>query len=168
MKRIVCTLVLTLCAIALVGQLAAQTWQVAGPVPRWGHTAVIDPTTNVMVAFGGKVPGTNATPYLNLNDVWRLSGGLAWTALKPTGTAPAGRYQHSAVYDSLNNRMIVFGGAEGNASPCANDIWVLSDANGKTGTPAWVQLVPTGTAPAPRAQHGAVYDPNTNSMIVYG
>lgn len=63
--------------------------------------------------------------------------------------------------------MIVFGGAEGESSPCANDVWVLTNANGNGGTPAWSQLSPSGGPPSPRAQHGAVYDPNTNTMIVF-
>src|SRR5260221_6002022 len=161
------TLRLTLCAIALTFQLAAQTWQVVGPFPRWAHSAVLNTTKNAMVVFGGQIPGTNDTGHVNLNDVWRFNNNLTWTMLKPTGTPPAGRVEHSAVYDQLNDRMIVFGGAEGNASPCANDVWVLTTATGLGGVPAWLQLSPTGGPPAPRAQHGAVYDPNTNTMIIY-
>lgn len=171
MKRIASIFLLALCLIALAGQLAAQTWQVAGPLPRWNHSAVLDLATNAMVVFGGDVAQGNTPPYpyqLNLNDVWRLNGNLTWTALKPTGTPPASRGGHSAVYDSLNTRMIIFGGGLGNSSPCANDVWVLTDATGKTGTPAWVQIMPSGTAPSPRTQHVAAYDPNTNSMIIYG
>jgi hypothetical protein len=159
---------LILMPVMLIGSVTAQTWTAVGPVPRWAHSAVLDTTTNAMVVFGGQIPGTNDTGHVNLNDVWRLNHGLTWTELKPTGTPPAGRVEHSAVYDELNNRMIVFGGAEGNAAPCANDVWVLTTATGLGGTPAWLQLSTTGGPPAPRAQHGAVYDPNTNSMIVYG
>lgn len=168
MKKIVCTLGLTLCVIALVSQLAAQTWQVAGPAPRSGHSAVLDTATNSMLVFGGLIPPDIVDARTNLNDVWRLNGNLTWTALKPTGTLPTPRLLHSAVYDSTNNRMIIFGGGLGDTSPCANDVWVLTSANGKSGTPAWVQLAPSGAAPSARANHGAVYDPNTNSMIVYG
>jgi hypothetical protein len=170
-KTIFSPLVLTLCTLALAGQLAAQTWQVAGPLPRWNHSAVLDPTTNSMVVFGGDAAQSNTPPYpyqLNFNDVWRLNSSLAWTELKPTGTPPASRGGQTAVYDSLNSRMVLFGGGLGNSSPCANDVWVLSDATGKTGTPAWVEITPAGTAPEPRTQHGAAFDPNTNSMIIYG
>lgn len=168
MKRIVFTLGPTVCAIALACQLAAQTWQPAGPPPRTAYSAILDTTTNSMVVFGGALPTSNHNPKVDLNDVWRLNGSLTWTALSPTGTPPAGRYDHSAVYDEANNRMIIFGGAEGNASPCANDVWVLTNATGKTGTPAWLQLAPSGTVPSPRGGIGAGYDPNTNSMIIYG
>lgn len=88
--------------------------------------------------------------------------------MNPTGTAPAPRLWHSAVYDSASNRMIVFGGGLGHTSPCQNDVWILTNANGNGGAAAWVQLTPAGSAPAPRAQHGAGYDPNTNTMIVFG
>lgn len=161
----------TLCAVTLASQIAAQTWQVAGPVPRFGHSAVLNTTTNSMVVFGGGVTAANTYPYpyqLSLNDVWRLNANLSWTALNPAGTAPAVRLWHSAVYDSLNNRMTIFGGGLGNSAPCANDVWVLTNATGVDGAPEWLQLSPTGGPPAARAQHGAVYDPNTNTMIVYG
>jgi hypothetical protein len=167
MKKIMPTFWLALCSIALVGQLTAQTWQPAGPAPRWGHSAVFDPVTKSMIVFGGRVPGANANPYILMSDVWRLNNNLTWVALAPTGTPPTARYYHTAVYDSSNDRMIVFGGAQGNTSPCANDVWVLTNATGKRATPGWLQLSPSG-GPSPRSQHGAVYDPNTNSMIVYG
>jgi Galactose oxidase, central domain len=168
MKKIMLMLWLVLGTIALIGQLNAQTWQSAGPTPRWGHSAVLNTTTTMTVVFGGATTLSNSNSGIHFNDVWRLNGNLTWTALNPTGTPPAPRLLHSAVYDSVNNRMTVFGGAEGNSSPCENDVWVLTNANGKGATPAWVELAPTGTAPAPRLRHGAVYDPNTNAMIVFG
>src|SRR6267154_548759 len=61
-----------------------------------------------------------------------------------------------------------FGGGEGSTSPCENDVWVLANANGVGGSAAWTQDSPSGSAPAPRMQHAAVYDPSTNTMIVYG
>jgi hypothetical protein len=44
---------------------------------------------------------------------------------------------------------------------------VLANANGAAGTPTWIQLAPAGTAPAPREYFGDVYDPVTNTMIVF-
>jgi hypothetical protein len=173
MRKIASALGLTLCAVALVGQLAAQTWQVTGPINRLFHSAILDPNTSRMIVFGGEPADPGNTQSLqNLNDVWRLTGAggtnLSWTRMNPTGTAPAPRLWHSAVYDSASNRMIVFGGGLGHTSPCQNDVWILTNANGNGGAAAWVQLTPAGSAPAPRAQHGAGYDPNTNTMIVFG
>ena len=64
--------------------------------------------------------------------------------------------------------MIVFGGAEGFPLPCANDVWVLSHANGSGGTPSWTQLSPTGTPPTAREGHVAVYDFSANTMTIFG
>jgi hypothetical protein len=75
------------------------------------------------------------------------------------------------VYDQANNRMIIFGGGTGGCGAfCTlfNDVWVLSNATGVGGTPAWTHLTPVGTAPAPREGHRAVYDPTTNRMTIFG
>jgi hypothetical protein len=77
----------------------------------------------------------------------------------------------SAVYDSANNRMIVFGGTStacGFPGNLATGVWVLSNANGLGGTLTWTQLSPTGSAPLDRLVHTAVYDPTNNRMIVFG
>jgi len=63
--------------------------------------------------------------------------------------------------------MIVFGGAGGFANPTYNDVWVLNNANGVTGSPSWTQLSPTETAPAARFAHTAVYDEAHDIMIVF-
>src|SRR5207302_9987958 len=70
--------------------------------------------------------------------------------------------------DSTSNRMMVFGGSLGGAGPCANDYWVLKQANAVGGTPTWLSVSPSGSAPAPRMRHSSVYDSTTNSLIVFG
>jgi hypothetical protein len=125
-----------------------------------------------MIVFGGTNLGT-----INFNDVWLALNvitstctpcELQWTFLSANGTPPAPRSGHSAVYDSTNSRMIVFGGAEGFPTPCVNDVWVLDHANGAGGASNWTQLNPGGTQPTARSGHAAVYDPDTNRMIVFG
>ena len=151
---------------------AAAQWVPAGPGPRAQHTAVLDSATNQMIVFGGTDSGT-----INYNDVWAAGDILTtcspacpmqWTFLTPSGTPPAPRSGHSAVYDSVNSRMIVFGGAEGFPSPCANDVWVLGNANGVGGAPSWSELPAGGSLPAARTGHAAAYDPVTNVMMVFG
>ena len=61
--------------------------------------------------------------------------------------------------------MILFGGLS-NAG-YLNDVWVLSNANGLGGIPAWRQIYFTGSAPPPRATHTAVYDNTNNIMTIY-
>jgi hypothetical protein len=170
-KKSRCTALFSVCAalsvFAAVG--TTQTWSPAEPFPRWDHTAVLDAATNHMIVFGGNIRTSISKQFQDLNDVWRFNANnLTWAPVKPTGTPPAPRLRHTAVYDSGSNRMIVFGGGLGETSPCENDVWVLTNANGSGGTPAWIQLSPSGSAPAPRNLHGAAYDPNTNTMIIYG
>jgi hypothetical protein len=140
------------------------------PPARVFHSAVYDQTNNRMIAFGGCADYLCGIP---LNDTWVLSnangqgGALAWTQLSPTGSLPSPRGYHNAVYDATNNRMIVYSG-EGAGSVSLSDVWVLSNANGLGGTPAWTQLSPTGSTPDAKDESAAVYDPTTNTMTVFG
>ncbi|MDZ4662025.1 MAG: kelch repeat-containing protein [Pseudomonadota bacterium] len=127
------------------------------PSVRMGHTTIFDSANQRMILFGGFGPTMK-------NDVWALSLGAnpTWTAITPVGTPPAVRYTHTAIYDSANNRMIVFGG---NAGGDQNDVWALS----LSGTPTWTQILPSGlSAPAARRESGAVYDSVNQRMIIFG
>jgi uncharacterized protein (TIGR03437 family) len=151
--------------LASSGQTWTQFAPAGGPPPaRAAHSAVLDAATNQMLVFGGG-GGTSV-----LNDLWSLAtpGSAQWTPVIAAGGTPPGRAGHSAVYDAANSRMTIFGGELGLGSPCANDVWVLSNANRVNGTPTWTQLNPSGTPPAPRVFHTAVYDPASNRMIVFG
>jgi hypothetical protein len=65
--------------------------------------------------------------------------------------------------------MILFGGEDPLLGyQGLNDVWVLTNADGKTGAPTWLQLTVSGPAPLARTNHIAVYDPNTNRLIVNG
>ena len=127
------------------------------PSGRFGQSAIYDPVRDRMVVFGGR----SSASYLN--DVWALSlaGTPAWTHVTPTGAPPGARQGHSAIYDPVRDRMVVFGGA---ASSFVNDVWALS----LSGTPAWTQLVPSGTPPAARDFHSAIHDPVRDRMVVFG
>ncbi|MGD0268027.1 MAG: kelch repeat-containing protein [Candidatus Sulfotelmatobacter sp.] len=138
------------------------------PPIREGHTAVYDPNTNKMIVFGGN--NCDGTYY---NDLWILSnaddssGTPSWAQVTPIGTPPSVRSQATAIYDSVNNVMTVFGGG---SSPTAvdNDVWTLTNANGVTGTPTWTKLSPTGTQPTARIGHSAIYDAANNRMTIFG
>lgn len=148
--------------------LHAQTWTQYGPLARFAHTGVFDPTTRQAIVFGGRNPSTNT----DLNDLWLVSTGtdkhITDTGMTPTGTAPAPRYGHVAFYDPNSNNMTIFGGGTGSPTSCVNDVWLLEGANGRSGSPMWVQMSPFGTLPTMRIHAAAVYDPTTNSMIVFG
>ena len=134
-----------------------------GPSTRAGHSAVYDGIGQRMIVFGGAGPGLQG-------DLWQLSlpdptvTPPAWSPLATTGTPPTARTGHSAIFDSVNNRMILFGGQQAGPGPYLNEVWVLTLA----GTPAWSPVTPSGMPPGGRRNHSAVYDPVRREMIVYG
>jgi uncharacterized repeat protein (TIGR01451 family) len=74
-----------------------------------------------MVVFGGN-DGHNY-----LSDVWTLgltSGHEEWHELFPSGTSPAKRAKHSAVYNAADERMVIFGGEDNDHY--FNDVWALN------------------------------------------
>jgi hypothetical protein len=138
------------------------------PPIREGHAAAYNSTTNKLIIFGGS--NCSGSFY---NDVWILSnadgktGTPSWAQVTPVGTPPVARTQASAIYDSVNNVMTIYAGGS-TATTVYSDVWTLSNADGTTGTPTWKQLSPTGTAPAGRVGHGAIYDATNNRMTIYG
>ena len=146
-------------ALALAGTPSWTVLSTTGTPPgaRGSQSAIYDPVRDRMVVFGG---GDASGRF---NDTWALSlaGTPAWTEVLPTGAPPRARGSHSAVYDPVRDRMLVFGGLAGSY---LNDVWALSLA----GTPAWTALSPTGTPPSVRAWHSAIYDPVRDRMVVFG
>ncbi|MBI3539468.1 MAG: T9SS type A sorting domain-containing protein [Candidatus Eisenbacteria bacterium] len=127
------------------------------PGAREGMTTTYDPVRKQMVMFGGYSGSGYA------NDVWTLAMGDnngTWTNLAVSGAPPAVREGHSAIYDPLRDRIVVYGG---NGGATYNDVWALS----LSGTPAWAQILPTGSPPTPRWRHTAIYDPDGDRMIVF-
>lgn len=126
------------------------------PSGRAGHTAVHDPVRDRMLVFGGC-----GFPYCN--DVWALglSGTPSWNELAAAGTSPGGRDRHTAIYDPIRDRMIIFGGSGFGGY---NDVWALS----LSGVPTWAQIIPSGGPPPARSGHSAFYDPRRDRMLVFG
>ena len=137
------------------------------PPPRREHSAVYAPASDRMIVFGGE-NGAGTV----IGDAWVLthasdvSGTPSWIQLSPLGVPPAPRKGHSAVYDGLENRMIVFGG-ENDSSTFFGDTWILTNADGTSGTPEWIKL-PQIPGPVGRSGHAAGYDPINRLMVVSG
>lgn len=87
-----------------------------------------------------------------------------WT-LKSSVSAPSGRQMHTAVLDAANRRMYIFGGGtRSSSSSTANSL--LSDLfRYDVASDSWTQLTGHTT---PRARHAAVWDSNSDRMIVFG
>jgi len=145
---------------------APPTWvplmPTIAPIPRrWSHSAIYDPVRDRMIVFGGKDGLFSPTIY---QDTWAvgLAGVPTWTQLSPSGTPPSARFGHSAIYDPIRDRMIVFGGGA-TLGPTA-EVWALT----LSATPSWTQLTPAGPPPPVRSDHSAIYDPAGDRMIIFG
>jgi len=125
-----------------------------------GHSAIYDPTRQRMIVYGGTYGGSYTT------ETWvlSLSGNPTWSRL-PTasGTAPS-RCHHTAVYDPVRDRMLIFGGYDIYQILWYDDTWALS----LSGTPTWTRVPTSGAPPTARHMHSAIYDPFRDRMVVFG
>jgi hypothetical protein len=132
-------------------------WYPIAPItPRASHAAILDPVRRRLIVIGGY-----GETYFN--DVWELSldGPPEWKLIVPSGTPPSPRYGHTAIYDPIRDRIVVFGGF--GLGLISNETWELT----LSGSPAWNRLV-TPTSPPARANHVAIYDPVRDRMVVFG
>jgi hypothetical protein len=138
------------------------------PSPRRAGVAVYDAANNRMIIFGGMEGCSQRNDTWVLSNANGLGGTPIWTLLTPFGPPPdaRGEIDFAGAYDPANNRLIVVGG-EG-ALLDFNDVWVLSNANGLGGAPAWTQLSPAGGPPSARHAHAVTYDTATNSLTLIG
>ncbi len=149
-------------ALSLGG--GTPTWSMVDPGPnpppagRYGHTAVYDPLRDCVILFGGTPDEIHF-----FNDVWvyHLSGTPRWEQVIPPG-APSGRYAQEAIYDTVHDRMVLFGGYGGSY---LNDAWELGFGSGAA---VWRQLSPAGVPPSLRDFPTGQYDPVHDRFVLFG
>ena len=146
-----------------VSPSAPSTWtQIlpsgAPPSPRSDASAIYDPLRDRVLLFGGW-DGLN-----NLNDVWELtlSGTPTWSLVSTSGTPPIPRRAHCSIYDSLRDRLVIYGGF-GNSN-FQYDVWALP----LSGARVWTQLVPLPGFVPQRDLSCAIFDPAGDRMIIFG
>jgi hypothetical protein len=130
------------------------------PIGRDGHTAIFDPVGDRMVICGGHDGfGTFR------RDVWAFDlDSLTWTEITPNPALPHDVVWMSSVYDASRRRMLMFGGRDLVNGGNSNELWSLA----LSGAPVWTLLNPSGLRPVGRQNHGAIYDPIRDRMVVYG
>ncbi len=123
------------------------------PSARYHHSAVWTGTN--MIVWGGSGAGSSVT---NTGGVY-VPASDTWLATLADGSAPTARDQHTAVWDSTNAKMIVWGGSNvgalntGSRYNPSNNTWAAVDTIGT--------YVPTS-----RTLHSAVY--TGSRMIIWG
>ena len=115
-------------------------WTELVPTAVSSTCAIVDPVRHRLVFFGGDSEGATS------RSVWALSleGTPVWTVLTPVGPGPEARYGHSAIYDPVRDRMIIFGGYSHGTETYHDDVWALS----LSGPSTWTQIQPSGALPA--------------------
>ena len=124
------------------------------------HSAVFDPVRQRAILFGGVDESGSRLS----NETWQLTlaGTPEWSLVAATGAPPSARFGHSAIYDPVGDRMLVFGGNDGAGS--LTELWALSPGP----TASWSPVPTAGSSPPARVYHSAVYDAAHRRMIVYG
>src|SRR5439155_27020807 len=156
----------TMRPVVTSGEVVCGNWTTLLPdtanLSRGYHAMIYDPVRDRLLVFGGV--DLSKPSFESVNDVWATphGGTPAWTAVAATGTPPPARYDHTAIYDPVRDRLIVFGGQ--GTGGLLNDVWALA----LSGTPAWTQISAAGTPPTGRAGHSAIYDATRDRMVVFG
>ncbi|KKM98084.1 hypothetical protein LCGC14_1161590 [marine sediment metagenome] len=114
-------------------------------------THIIPETHNITILFGGM----DSTGYNRETWIYNHSSNT-WTQMNPS-TKPSPRNQHSMVYDSTHNIVILFGGV-----PNLDDTWIYNYSNDD-----WTNMNPS-TKPSGRVRHSMVYDPVNDVVILFG
>ena len=116
-----------------------------------------DSVRNRTVFFGS---GVVFDPTPSDTGTWEYDG-VNWTEVI-TPTMPPGRWAHSMVYDSVHQRMVLFGGYSVSLpyGGWTNDTWVYDGFD-------WKQIF-TDTVPPEKEQHGMAYDSARNRVVLFG
>ena len=94
---------------------AWQKVDTQGPSARIQHHMVFDNVSGRVILYGGN----NAENGI-LGDMWAWNG-TKWTEIKMTGETPGKRFLHAMTFDAKRNRVILYGG--GNGQIIFGDTW---------------------------------------------
>ncbi len=153
-------------ALSLAGTPSWERLSANKPAParRWGQSAVYDPVDDRVIMFGGMQLAPVAYSYTAETWSYSLTTG-DWSLLAESPPALIGREGHGAMYDPVNQRMLVFGGhCEAGSRHFLDDLWELRLG----ASPVWSELEVAGPRPGARSAFGTVYDPVRQRMLVHG
>lgn len=115
---------------------------------------VYDPIRDRVILYGGKDDADQ-----NTSETWVFDPAESvWTQMKTSGARPPASEDHTAIYDPVGDRLILYGGENGLTT---NKLWSLD-----LKTLAWRDL--TSPDVPRRESHSAVYDSRGKRMVVFG
>jgi hypothetical protein len=128
------------------------------------HTAIFDSKRKRIVTFGG----FNTQMY----NIWEMYALYLdpespvfekWLTVRYKKKHPPGRMDHVAVYDSLKDRMVIFGGWDMERRDYFGDTWAFNFTSGK-----WAKIKTSRSHPTKRRHAVGVYDSKRNWFVIYG
>ena len=126
------------------------------PLARHAHAMAFDGATGKVILFGGYDGNSNGG--IAMADTWTWDG-LTWTQLSPATTPPA-RHSHAMSFDTLRQRLVMFGGySQANLSHLG-DTWEWDGSD-------W-SLAQAANAPGPRRAHAMAFDPVRGGTVLFG
>ena len=137
----------------------ANTWTQMNPAnhpsARYGGAMVFDSYSKKILLFGGHKGSVYD------NEIWAYNySNDDWEKIE-TQTKPPGRYWHDLAYDSVSQRMILFGGSQGGGNDLG-DTWVFACRDSK-----WVNVTSTVNPPA-RSLLSLAYDVSVKKTVMFG
>jgi hypothetical protein len=131
------------------------------PPPRSDHGAAFDSKRNRLVLYGGCGNTACSSPYLG--DTWEWDG-TSWTEMCTSAacraTTPGGRSSVSMVFDSVRERVVLFGGVGSDTFATGTWEWDGAQWTNACGT--------TCPAPAGRIYAGATFDSKRGVTLIQG
>ncbi len=143
----------------------SNTWTLrnpgGSPQARSRATMVYDPVDRASLLFGGvTMSGFSAVP---MNDTYAYDyAANVWVHLIPP-TSPPARFGAGMAYDSVSQRTILFGGANGTASSTfRNDTWAYNAT-----LHSWANLTPI-RSPSLRSDAPMDFDVRADRTVLFG
>ncbi len=171
-SRYHCVLLATVAACTQSGQLEETGIEIPDPTGTstslvWTRMSGKEPPMKVefsmvydanhqrLIAFGGRDANFN-----NVRETWSYDFETdTWTNRNPA-VSPPWRAQHSMVFNSIRDTVVMFGGDDFNIA--YNDLWEY-DYQQNT----WIELKPS-RAPLARQMHGMAFDVENNVVVLFG
>ena len=134
-------------------------YYINAPSARFGYGMVYDDSINKIILFGGGFQDSSSYSYFG--DTWIYDPTAnVWTEINPQ-QSPSARSSHSMVYDSINQKIILFGGVDLNDN-WLNETWIFDSQ-----LQNWNQVFPDNS-PSIRGSSSLYYDIQAQKAILYG
>ena len=128
-----------------------------GPTARYDFGMAYDSVRHRVIIFGGL---TGWDYNSAKNDTWAYDPSTnSWSNLNPS-SPPSARANHALSFDSLNDKIILFGGFQ---NTFLNETWAYNPA-----TNSWIKLSPEGPLPPARGYFPMAYDSAYNRTVLFG